>query len=339
MIIAIDGMGGDNAPYDVVKACVKAVEEFDVNIIITGDEEIITKELNKYSYRKDKIEILHASEIINPNEHPVMAIKKKKESSLYKALTLVKDGKANGIISAGSTGALMAGATFIIGRIKGIDRIALAPIIPGKNAPFMLVDAGANVDCKPNYLVQFAFMGKIYFENILNINNPTVGLINIGAEEEKGNELTKKTYKLLKKTNLNFIGNVEPRDISSGDINVLVCDGFIGNTVLKMYEGVASNIFNILKSEIMSSVRTRIGGILLKSIFKNFKEKFDYSEYGGSAFLGTKGIVLKAHGSSDEKAFKNAIKQAKICYEGRFIDKISMDIEGVNKMINEYELK
>ncbi|AJA48149.1 phosphate acyltransferase [Clostridium pasteurianum DSM 525 = ATCC 6013] len=337
MIIAVDGMGGDNAPKAVVKACTEAVNEFSVDIIITGNEKIIAEELENYNYNKNKIDILNTTEIITQNEHPVMAIRKKKDSSLYRALNLVKEGKAQAVISAGSTGALMAGATFIVGRIRGIDRIALAPIIPGKNRPFMLVDAGANVDCKPQYLLQFAFMGKVYFENILKVENPSIGLINIGLEEEKGNELTKKTYELLKKSNLNFTGNVEPRDISSGDVNILVCDGFVGNTVLKMYEGVASNIFSMLKSEIMSSMKSKIGGLLLKPVFKNFKNKFDYTEYGGSAFLGTKGIVLKAHGSSDEKAFKNAIKQAKICYEGKFIEKISGELENINNLIDKSE--
>lgn len=339
MIIAVDGMGGDNAPNAVVKACIEAVNEFSADIIITGNEKIISEELKKYNYNKNKINILNTTEIITPNEHPVMAIRKKRDSSLYRALNLVKEGKAHAVISAGSTGALMAGATFIVGRIKGIDRIALAPIIPGKNNPFMIVDAGANVDCKPQYLLQFAFMGKIYFQNILKVENPSIGLINIGSEEEKGNELTKKTYGLLKKSHLNFLGNVEPRDISSGDTNILVCDGFVGNTVLKMYEGVASNIFSMLKSEIMSSTRSKIGGIFLKPVFKSFKNKFDYSEYGGSAFLGTKGIVLKAHGSSDEKAFKNAIKQAKICYEGKFIEKISGELGNINELISECKLE
>ena len=337
MIIAIDGMGGDNAPNAVVEACTQAVNELEVSIIITGPETAIKRELQKYNYDKNKIEIVNASEIITPNEHPVMAIKKKKDSSLYKALNLVKEGKAQGIISAGSTGALMAGATFIIGRIKGIDRIALAPIMPCKNAPFMVVDAGANVDCKPQYLLQFAFMGKIYFENMLKVNNPSIGLINIGIEEEKGNELNKKAQKLLKQADFNFVGNIEPRDVSSGDTNILVCDGFVGNTILKMYEGVASNIFNMLKTEIMSSTRSKIGGVFLEPVFKRFRDKFDYTEYGGTAFLGTKGIVLKAHGSSNAKAFKNAIKQAKNCYESQFTDKISQELEKINELINKLQ--
>lgn len=332
MIIAVDGMGGDNAPAAVVNACIDAINELDLNIIITGPEALIQSELAKYNYDKSKIEILNANEVISPNEHSAMAIRRKKDSSLYKALMLVKDGKAAAVISAGSTGALLSGATLLIGRIKGIERPVLAPIMPGKNAAFMIVDAGANVDCKPQYLVQFALMGKIYFENILKVQNPTVGLINIGAEEEKGNELTKKAYKLLKEANFNFVGNVEPRDISKGDTNVLVCDGFIGNTVLKMYEGVASNIFSMLKQEIMSTTLSKIGGLLLTPVFKNFKKKFDYTEYGGSAFLGTKGIVIKAHGSSNAKALKNAIRQAKLCADSKIVEKITTELESLNEI-------
>lgn len=331
MIIAVDGMGGDFAPAAVVDGCVQAVKEQDVHIIITGKEELIKKELEKYQYPKEKISILNAEEVISTNEAPVMAVRKKKDSSLVKALQLVKEGKADAVISAGSTGALMTGATLIVGRIKGIDRVALAPIMPGKNGAFMIVDAGANVDCKPQYLVQFALMGKIYFENVLNVKNPTVGLVNIGAEEEKGNELTKTTYKLLKDTDFNFVGNVEPREVSNGDVNILVCDGFVGNTLLKMYEGVALNVFNMLKEEIIKSFTAKIGALLLKPVFKSLKKKFDYSEYGGSAFLGSKGICIKAHGSSDSNAFKNAVKQAVSCYENNIVDKIKSNLEKISE--------
>lgn len=329
MIIALDGMGGDFAPELVVKGAVDAVNELDVDIIITGPEEVISNNLKKYTYPEEKIKVINATEVISNNEHPVMAIRKKKNSSMAIALQLVKNGEADALVSAGSTGAFMAGSLFIVGRIKGIDRPALAPIMPGKNSPFMLIDCGANADCKPNNLLQFAHMGKIYFENILNVSNPTVGLINIGAEEEKGNELTKAAFPLLKASALNFVGNVEPRDVTTGDVNVLVCDGFVGNTVLKMYEGVSSNIFSILKKEIMSSFTTKIGGMLLKPVFSNFKKKFDYKEYGGAAFLGVNGICIKAHGSSDARAFKNAIRQAKIFYENKVIDKIKNELENI----------
>lgn len=329
MIVAVDGMGGDFAPAAVVEGCVKAVKEYDIHIIITGVEDLIRKELDKYQYPEEKITILHAEEVISTNEPPVMAVRRKKNSSLVKALQLVKEGKADAVISAGSTGALMTGATLIVGRIKGIDRVALAPIMPGKNGVFMVIDAGANVDCKPQYLIQFALMGKIYFENVLDVKNPTVGLVNIGAEEEKGNELTKTVYKLLMETDFNFVGNVEPREVSNGDVKVLVCDGFVGNTILKMYEGVALNVFNMLKEEITKSFTSKMGALLLKPVFKALKGRFDYSEYGGSAFLGAKAICIKAHGSSNSKAIKNAIKQAKICYDNKIIDKIKVELESI----------
>ena len=331
MVIAVDGMGGDFSPQAVVDGCVEAVKELDVDIIITGPEAQINRYLTKSGYNQGRITVLDASEVISTNEPPVMALRKKKDSSLVKALNLVKDGVCDAIISAGSTGALMAGATLIVGRIKGIDRVALAPMLPGKNGSFMLIDSGANVDCKSEYLLQFALMGKVYFENILNIKNPTVGLINIGTEEEKGNELTKSVYKMLKQTDLNFVGNVEPRDVSSGDTNILICDGFIGNTILKMYEGVASNIFELIKQETTSSVRSKIGGLLLKPVFKKLKKRFDYSEYGGSAFLGSKGICIKAHGSSDAKAFKNSVNVAFNCCQNNIINKISTELERINK--------
>ncbi len=230
-------------------------------------------------------------------------------------------------MSAGSTGAFLAGCTLIVGRIKGIDRPALAPIMPGLNGPFMIIDAGANVDCKPHYLEQFALMGKIYFESVLKHENPKVGLINIGSEEEKGNELTKSVHKLLKESNKNFIGNVEPREVTDGDVQVLVCDGFVGNTVLKMYEGVASNLFSMIKKNLMSSLTTKIGAAMSKPAFKKIKKEFDYTEYGGAAFLGVKGICIKAHGSSNAKAFKNAIRQAKKVYDNNIIEKITEEIE------------
>ncbi|KAJ51531.1 glycerol-3-phosphate acyltransferase PlsX [Clostridium tetanomorphum] len=332
MIIAVDGMGGDFAPTEVVAGVIEAIKEYnDLNIIITGPEEIINKELGKYNYDKSKISVVHAADVISTNESPVMAIRRKKDSSLVKALNLVKEKKAHGIISAGSTGAFMAGSLFVIGRIKGIDRPALAPVMPGKNAPFMVIDVGANAECKPKNLVQFALMGKVYFERILNIKNPSIGLVNIGVEEEKGNELTKATYPLLKESGLNFIGNVEPREIPTGDVNVLVCDGFVGNTVLKMYEGTASNLFHIIKSEMISSFSGKIAGLLLKPVFRNIKKKFDYKEYGGAAFLGVEGICVKAHGSSDKKAFKNAVRQCINFHNNNIIGHIKEDLIKINE--------
>ena len=327
MRIAIDGMGGDNAPQAVINGVVQALNEFnDLEFYITGPEEVIKEQLRKENYTGDKITIIDAKEVISTNEHPVMAIRKKKDSSLCKALNLVKEKKCDAVLSAGSTGAFLAGCNFIIGRIKGVKRPALTPIMPGKNAPFMIVDAGANVDCKPEYLVQFAHMGREYYKGVLN---PSIGLVNIGAEEEKGNELTKNTYQLLKnEERLNFIGNVEPRDVTSGDTNVLVCDGFAGNTILKMYEGTASTLLNIIKDEMLSSgVKAKVGALLLKPVFKSIKKKFDYKEYGGAPFLGVDGICIKAHGSSDGKAFKNAIRQSKQFYDSKVLDKIKEELE------------
>jgi len=326
MKIAVDGMGGDNAPMAVVEGCILALKAYDGTLYITGPLDKINAELSKYTYDKERIIVIDAKEVILPSEHPVMAVRKKKDSSLNKALNLVKNGDADAIISAGSTGAFMAGSLFIVGRIKGIIRPALAPVMPGRNGPFMIIDCGANVDCKPINLVQFASMGKIYFESVFKAINPKVGLINIGAEEEKGNELTKAAFGLLKKSEANFVGNIEPRDVSNGDVQVLVCDGFVGNTILKMYEGVALNIFSMLKEELMSSTISKICSLILKPVFKNFKKKFDYAEYGGAVFLGIKGICIKAHGSSDANAFKNAIRQAVTAYDNGVIPKIEKEL-------------
>lgn len=331
MIIAVDGMGGDNAPQAVVHGCIDAVNEYhDIEILLVGMEDKLKAELSKYKYPEEKIKIINATDVISNNEPPVMAVRRKKNSSMVIALNLVKNGEADAVVSAGSTGAFLTGSLLIVGRIKGIQRAALAPVIPGNQSDFMLIDCGANVDCKPLNLLQFAIMGKVYFENVLKVPNPSVGLINIGTEEEKGNELTKETYKLLKESHLNFIGNVEPRDIPYGKANVFVCDGFVGNTVLKMYEGVLSSLFSDLKKQIMSSFKTKAGGLLLKPVFLNIKKKFDYREYGGTAFLGVNGICIKAHGSSDARAFKNAIKQSIISEENNVLDKIKNELESIN---------
>lgn len=325
MKIAIDGMGGDNAPAAVVEGAIQAIKEYDnIELVITGPEEVINSELAKYTYTKERISVIDAKEVISPSEHPVMALRKKKDSSIVKAMNLVKEGTCDGIISGGSTGAFLAGCTLIVGRIKGVERPALAPIMPGRRGNFMIVDVGANVDCKPAFLVQFAKMGKIYYQKVFNVKNPSVGLINIGEEEEKGNELTKATFKLLKEEkDLNFKGNIEPRDIPTGDTNILVSDGFVGNTALKMYEGAASSILGMIKDEILhSSIISKLGVVLLKPVLKNLLKRVDYKEYGGAPFLGVDGICIKAHGSSDAKAFKNAIRQTKIFYENNVLEDI-----------------
>ena len=330
MKIAIDGMGGDNAPAAVIEGIVSALKEYsDIEFFVTGPQDKINNELSKYDYPKDKVTVIHAEEVISTNEHPVMAVRRKKDSSIVKALNLVKDKTCDAIISGGSTGAFLAGCTLIVGRIKGVERPALAPIMPGRRGQFMIVDVGANVDCKPAFLVQFAKMGKIYYEHVFNVKNPSIGLINIGEEEEKGNELTKSAYKLLKdEAELNFKGNVEPRYVPTGDTNVLVSDGFVGNTALKMYEGSASTILGMIKDEVMqASFISKLGILLLKPVLKNLMKKTDYKEYGGAPFLGVDGICIKAHGSSDGKAFKNAIRQSKQFYDNKVLEKIKEELE------------
>jgi fatty acid/phospholipid synthesis protein PlsX len=326
MKIVIDAMGGDNAPKAVVEGSVAAVNEYGVNLILVGDNEAISNELSKYSYDKSKIEIIHTTEVISNNEHPAMAIRKKKDSSMVVGLRLVKEGKGHAFISAGSTGALLTGATLIIGRIKGIDRPAIAPVMPGKNGAFMVIDAGANVDTKPKNLVQFGIMGTVYFRQVIKKDNPSVGLVNIGTEEAKGNELTKAAYQELKSARINFAGNIEPRDIPEGNVDIVVCDGFVGNTILKMYEGASSMVMGSLKEELMSGIVSKIGALILKPSFKRLKKKFDYTEYGGAAFLGVNGGVVKAHGSSNAKAIKNAIRQAVAFVENNVLEQIKDNI-------------
>lgn len=328
MRFAVDGMGGDHAPLEVVKGCVDAVAELGVEITITGPAERIEAELAKYDYDQTKISVLNTTEVVGTDEAPVQAIRRKKDSSLRRAIELVKEGTCDGVISAGSTGALLAGGLFIIGRIKGIQRPALAPLIPGANGRFMIIDVGANTDCKPEQLHQFAHMGRVYFEDILGFIKPKIGLVNIGEEAEKGNELTKATYELLAQDKgLNFVGNVEPRDSITGDVQVLVCDGFVGNTILKTFEGTVKTMMELIKKSLMKTTKGKIGGLLIKSSLKEMMKDYDYRETGGSAFLGLNGVVVKAHGSSDALAFKNAIKQAARVAEAGFIDHFKAEIE------------
>lgn len=337
MKVVIDAMGGDNAPQAIVEGSVLAVKEYGVSIILTGDSEIIKSELSKYTYDESKLEVIHTTEVIDNNEHAAMAIRRKKDSSMVVGMKLVKKGRADAFISAGSTGALLTGATLIMGRLKGIDRPAIAPILPGKKGVFMVIDAGANAECKPNNLVQFALMGSIYFKQVLKVDNPKVGLANIGAEEEKGNELTKAAFKLLKEEKINFYGNIEPRDIPQGEVQVVVCDGFVGNTILKLFEGCAFLLFDSLKEELMGTWVSKFAALLLKPSFRRFKKRFDYTEYGGAVFLGVNGGVIKAHGSSNSKAIKNAIRQAKIFIENRVLEQIRNSIQDNAAVVVENE--
>jgi len=319
--VAIDAMGGDNAPFEIVKGAVDATKELEVNIKLVGPQEVIEAELQKYTYDEAHIQVIHASEVIGTDESPTMAIRKKKDSSMVVGLNLVKNGDADGFVSAGSTGALLTGALFIIGRIEGVERPALATCLPTKDGFTFLVDSGANVDCKAKYLEQFAKMGAVYVENVFGIQNPTVALVNIGSEKEKGNALTKEAYDLLEATDLNFIGNVEPRDIPSAGPNVTVCDGFVGNIILKLSEGITMTLLKIIKKEITVGVY-KIAAAMLKTPFRNIKKHFDADEVGGAPFIGLNALVVKAHGSSNAKAVKNAIRQCVSFSEADIVGKI-----------------
>ncbi|KNF08771.1 phosphate acyltransferase PlsX [Gottschalkia purinilytica] len=327
MKIAVDAMGGDNGLKVTVKGSIDAIKEYDVNIVLIGKEELIKEELNKYDYPKNKIDIVNARDIITNDDEPAMAIRKKKDSSIVVGLNLLKNKEVDGFISAGSTGAVLSGGLLIVKRIKGIERPALGTVFPTKKGISLLLDIGANADCKAKYLQQFAIMGSIYAQKILNMSKPRVGLVNIGSERGKGNELMKETYDLLENTdNISFCGNIEGRDIPYGNYDVLVCDGFSGNIILKLTEGLAMSIFDMLKDVFMKSFMTKIGAAILKPSLKEFKKTLDYSEYGGAPLLGIKGAVIKAHGSSDEFAIKNAIRQAKTFIENKIIEKIEEDI-------------
>lgn len=318
MKIAIDAMGGDNAPELIVKGSILARDEYNVGISLYGRENEIKRIVESSTSDFSNIDIINAEEIITNDDKPVMALRRKKDSSLVKAFNAVKDKQADAIVSAGSTGALLGGATLIVGRINGIERPAIGALIPNMYGGFaLLIDSGANVDSKPEFLYDFAIMGDIYLRQVLNIASPRIALANIGAEKAKGDKLTLDTYGLLEGTTLplNFIGNIEARDILQDKADIIVCDGFVGNMILKTLEGTVSELMKGLKSALLSTTRSKIGAALIKPALKDFKNKLDYSEHGGAPILGVKEVVIKAHGSSDERAFKNAVRQAKICCE------------------------
>jgi len=317
--IAVDVMGGDHAPVETVKGCAAALAEGDarVHLLLVGQEDKIRAEAAKHQMDETRYEIIHAPEIIGTDEVPTTAIRRKKDSSLVVGLNLVKSGQAGAFVSAGSTGAILTGATVIVGRIKGIERPALATILPNEKGWTFYIDVGANVDAKPSYLVQFAQMGSIYMESIMGIDSPSVGLVNIGAEAEKGNALTKEAYEMLAAAKgFRFAGNVEPRDLPHGAVDVAVCDAFVGNVILKYSEGFAKAMLGMIKTELTAGFWSTVGAALAKGAFGRLKKRFDYTEVGGAPFLGLNGLVVKAHGSSNAKAFKNAIRQC-----GNFIDK------------------
>ena len=312
LTIAVDAYGGDNAPQAVVEGCVMALQKYDdLQLLLFGDKDGIENELKKYSFDRSQVEVVHAPQVISCDEQPTLAIRTKKDSSLVCALNAVKEGRVDCVLSAGSTGALLAGATLIIRRLPPVKRPALAALMPTVTGKIFMLDCGANADCKPSYLQQFAVMADAYMRKVEGVEKPRVGLLNNGEEAEKGNQLTKAAYGLLKDTSINFAGNCEARDILSGKFDILVCDGFSGNVVLKHTEGMASAFFGMLKEELYADARSKYGAALAKPAFRRFKKKFDYTEYGGAPLLGIAGGVIKAHGSSNAKAFCSAIGQAR----------------------------
>ena len=326
--VALDAMGGDNAPAEIVKGAVEALNENDkLKVVTVGDETAIKAELAKYTYDTSRLEIVHTTEVIETAEPPVMAIRKKKDSSLVKAMTMVKNKECDAFVSAGSSGAILVGGQVIVGRIKGVERPPLAPLIPTKTGFSLIIDCGANVDARPSFLVQFAKMGTIYMENVMGVKNPTVAIVNIGAEEEKGNALVKETFPLLKGCpDINFIGSIEARDIPYGMADIIVCDAFVGNVILKLYEGVGAVLISKVKEGMMTSLRSKIGALLVKPALKTTMKSFDASEYGGAPLLGLNGLVVKTHGSSKSKEIKNTLIQCVTFKEQNINEKIKQVI-------------
>ncbi len=327
-IVVVDAMGGDNAPVEIIKGAVEAVNaNNDVVIKLVGIEEKVNEELSKYEYDKERVTVVNATEVIATEEPPVKAIKTKKDSSLVIAMKMVKDGEADALVTAGSTGATLVGGQVIVGRIKGIERPPLAPLLPTKTGKTLLVDCGANVDARPSHLVQFAKMGSIYMENIMGIEKPRVAIVNNGAEEEKGNALVHETFPLLKNCpDINFIGSIEAREIPSGYADVIVCDAFVGNVILKLYEGLGTTLISEVKKGMMTSLRSKIGALLVKPALKKTLKRFMDDEQGGAPLLGLNGLVVKAHGSSNANDISNAIKQCIRFKEQGINDKIRENI-------------
>lgn len=329
--VALDAMGGDNAPASIIDGAIAAVNKSkDIKIYLVGKKDIIEKHLSGKNYPKDSIIVENADEVISTEEPPVMAIRRKKDSSIVIGMNLVKNGTCDAFVSAGSSGAILVGGQLIVGRIKGVERPPLAPFIPTKtaNGVSLLIDCGANVDARPSHLIQFAKMGSIYYKNVLGVKNPTVGIVNIGVEEEKGNMLVKETYPLLKNCpDINFIGSVEAREIPHGGADVILCEAFVGNVILKLYEGTGKMFLNTIKSALMTSFRGKIGGLLIKPVLKSTLKTFDASEYGGAPLLGLNGLVVKVHGNATEKEVCNAIIQCKTFKEQNINQQIA---DGIN---------
>lgn len=326
--VAVDAMGGDYAPVEIVKGAIEAVNlDKRVKVFLVGREEAVKEELKKYTFDASQVEVVHTQEVIETAEPPVMAIRKKKDSSIVKSMNMVKDGICDACVSAGSTGAILVGGQVIVGRIKGVERPPLAPLIPTEKGVSLLLDCGANVDARPSHLVQFAKMGSVYMESVMGVKNPKVGIVNIGAEEEKGNALVKETFPLLKNCpEINFIGSVEARDIPAGVADVIVSEAFVGNVILKMYEGVGTSLIKKVKSGMMSTFRSKLGALLVKPALKKTLKSFNTDEYGGAPLLGLNGLVVKTHGSSKAVEVKNSILQCIAFKEQKINEKIKEKI-------------
>lgn len=317
MKIIVDAFGGDNAPLEVLKGCRMAADELQVSVVLTGDEAAIRKCAGENGISLDGMEIVHASQVMDMEADPTEIRTAYQDSSMAVGMRLLADGQGDAFVSAGSTGAFVVGASTIVRRIKGIKRAALAPIIPSAGGKFALVDCGANVECRPEMLVQFGIMGSIYMEKILGVKNPRVGLVNVGVEETKGDELRLETYRRLQLAPVNFIGNVEARELPKNGCDVAVCDGFTGNVILKLTEGLSSALIGQIKGVFYKNIGTKLAALCLKKGMMEFKKTMDYTEYGGSMLIGISKPVIKAHGSSNAKAFKNAVRQAaRIAGEG-----------------------
>lgn len=326
--VALDAMGGDNAPGEIVRGAIDAVHmRQDIQVILVGQQDVIQKELSQYAYDEKQIVIRQASEIIETAEQPVMAIRRKKDSSIVVGMNMVRQGEADAFVSAGSSGAVLVGGQVIVGRIKGIERPPLAPLIPTEKGVSLLIDCGANVDARASHLVQFAQMGSIYMEHVVGVRNPRVAIVNIGAEEEKGNALVKETFPLLKEcSGINFVGSIEARDIPQGAADVIVCEAFVGNVILKLYEGLSSTLIGVIKKGLTSTLKSKIGAALALPALKNTIKSFDASEYGGAPLLGLNGLVVKVHGSSKAKEVKNAVIQCVTFKEQNINEKIKSNI-------------
>lgn len=322
--IAVDAMGGDNAPGEIVAGAVMAAQSReDIQIFLIGKEEVVSEELKKHTYKKEQIEVVNATEVIETEEPPVNAIRTKKDSSIVVGMNMVRRGEADAFCSAGSSGAILVGGQVIVGRIKGVERPPLAPLIPTEKGVSLLIDCGANVDARPSHLVQFAKMGSIYMEHVVGIKNPRVAIVNIGAEEEKGNALVKETFPLLKECkDINFIGSIEAREIPHGGADVIVSEAFVGNVILKLYEGVGATLISMVKQGMMTSLRSKIGALLVKPALKTTLKAFDASQYGGAPLLGLKGLVVKTHGNSKRIEVCNSILQCVTFKEQAINEKI-----------------